>query len=345
VALGNLTRADGLLLWAPVLYAVWGAQDRRWRHLALAAGGFVLVMLPWWLRNLAASGALVSPGAARALWLLNYDDLFRYPADQLTFARWWAAGVGALLGQRLQALWTNLQSAVAVNGYVLLLPLMILGGWHHRRHPMVRAGALYAAVLLAVMSIVFPFAGARGGFFHSSAALMPLLWALAAVGLDQSSRWIAVRRGWAAGRTKVMLTSIALLLAAALSVWSLAGKAGLFGAGSSFARNLTTFRSAADRLRAQGQPVGAVAVGDPPGFFLATGIPAVVIPDGPEDSLRAVVKAYGVDWVVLEADHPRLLDGLYRDPSGSGWLSPPLTYTDPAGRPVYLLRVTGEGGP
>jgi hypothetical protein len=46
------------------------------------------------------------------------------------------------------------------------------------------------------MSIVFPYAGVRGGFFHAVAPLQPLVWALAAIGLGEFVRWGAERRGW-----------------------------------------------------------------------------------------------------------------------------------------------------
>ena len=345
VALGNLARADGLLLWVPVLYALLAGGGRRLRGFGLALAGFGVLMAPWWLRNLGVTGALVSPGAARTLWLLEYDELFSFPATQLTFARWWGAGAGMLLLHRLSAVSANLQSLVAVNGYVLLLPLMAVGGWAHRRYPSVRAGLLYSAGLFLFMSLVFPFAGARGGMFHSSAALMPLLYALAAAGVISAAAWLAPRLRWDVDRTRVMLTSISISLAGALSLWAMAGKIGLFGEGGSFGRNQATYAAAAAVLRRETDSPAVAAVGDPPGFFLATGWPAVAIPHGTEQSLRQVAAVFDVAWVIVEADHPAGLDDLYASPSARSWLAAPLTFLDPAGRPVYLYRVLPKDGP
>ncbi|HMK07820.1 MAG TPA: hypothetical protein VK449_02195 [Anaerolineales bacterium] len=339
VALGSLARADGLLLWFPVVYAVAASGRPRWRHFALAVGGFVVLMLPWWLRNLAVTGAWMSPGSIRTLWLLNYDELFSFPASQLTFARWWHAGLTALLQARLAAAWVNLQSLVAVSGLVLLLPLAAVSAWRHRAAASVRAGALYSAVLYLFMSVVFPFAGSRGGFFHSSAALIPLVSALAGEGTLLAAEWMASRLKWAPERTRAMLTSIAVVLAAALSLWTLAGKAGAFGPGGSFGRNLATYRAAERVLASQDGSASVVAVGDPPGYFLAGGHRAVVIPNGTEQVLRQVSETYGVDWIVLEADHPAGLDALYEDPGARDWLAEPLVVVDPNGLPVYLYRV------
>jgi hypothetical protein len=49
---------------------------------------------------------------------------------------------------------------------------------------------------LALMTIVFPFAGARGGFFHAGAALQMVWWALAPIGLERLILWGNQVRGW-----------------------------------------------------------------------------------------------------------------------------------------------------
>jgi hypothetical protein len=345
VALGSLARADGLLLWAPVVYASLRVPGRRLRFLLSSAFGFLALMAPWWIRNLAVTGSLVAPGAARALWVLDYDELFLYPASQLTIARWWAAGLEALLAPRLAALWANLTSALAVNGYVLLLPLMVVGGWAHRRRVSVRAAALYAGALYLFMSLVFPFAGSRGGFFHSTAALMPLAYALAAAGLEPSARWLAARLHWDPGRTQRLLTTVALGLAAALSLWALMGKAGVFGRATSFARNRETYAAVAQGLDSVLFEDAVVASVNPPGLFLATGWRSVVLPHGPVETLREVVKAFGVDWIVVEEDHPAGLDDLYTTSVRPDWLAAPVVVFDAAGRPVYLYRVQDAVAP
>lgn len=342
VGLGHLARADGVLLAVSVAtMAVSRRSGGAGRRLLFAAMGYLALMIPWWARNLAVSGAPLAPGAARTLWLLDYDELFLYPASILTGSRWWQAGVSTLLGHRIDSAWAQLQTIVAVNGYVVLLPLTVVGAKARAAHPAARAGAAYAAALLVVMTLVFPFAGARGGFFHSSAALMPLLWALTAVGVDKFVEWVSPRLAWKAGPAWRMLASVALLVAGGLSGWVLAGKAGAFGVGQSFDRNAITYGAVGAALGDQDRS-GVVAVNDPPGFYLATGMSAVVIPDGPESGLREVSARYGVGWVVLEANHPEGLDELYRSPSSRPWLAEPAMLLDAAGEPVYLFRVEGD---
>jgi hypothetical protein len=52
-----------------------------------------------------------------------------------------------------------------------------------------------------------------------------------------------------------------------------------------------------------------------------------------------VIEKFGVDWVVLEWDHPVGLEELYAAPGARQWLASPLRLEDPAGRPIYLYRV------
>ncbi len=340
--LAHLTRADGFLLALVAGWTALVALPGRRSRLGMLAMGYLAVMAPWWIRNLVVFGAPMAPGTTRALWLLGYDELFSYPPGILTGARWLSAGVPTLLRHRLDSALAQVQTILAVNGYVVLLPAAILGAISQASNRLVRFGWTYVLLLLGVMTIVFPFAGARGGFFHSSAAVMPLVWALTAIGLDQAGGRIAERFGWSPDRTRGMLASIGLITAAGISLWGLAGKSGAFGAGQSFDRNAISYGAAARAIPDQDR-AGVVAVNDPPGYYLATGSPAVSIPGGDESSLRAVAERYGVSWVLLEFNHPQGLDDLYRDPTTRDWLAPPIRLVDAAGQPMYLFRVLDGG--
>ena len=92
IGIGALARADGLLLLGVGLLAVFWSRQRRISGSLALAFGVLVVMGPWWARNLAETGALLNPGSQRLLWMLEYDDLFAFPASDLTFARWWEAG-------------------------------------------------------------------------------------------------------------------------------------------------------------------------------------------------------------------------------------------------------------
>ncbi|MDX1601227.1 MAG: hypothetical protein R3191_06925, partial [Anaerolineales bacterium] len=78
---------------------------------------------------------------------------------------------------------------------------------------------------------------------------------------------------------------------------------------------------------------------NPPGFWLATRMPAVVIPNGGEAELYQVTQDFDVSWIVLEANHPRGLGDAYADPAGLGWSEIVGSVDSHQGDPIWVLRV------
>jgi len=345
VGLCHLARADGVLLLVPALLAAIKSPGRRIIGLAGLLLGYVGVMGGWWARNLAVTGSVIAPGLGRTLWLTRYDELFAYPGSLLTPSHFWSNGLGSILGDRLWALGENLKTLLAVDGSVFLLPFMLLGAWQMRKHPLVRVAGLYLVLLLLVMSVVFPFAGARGGTFHSTAALMPLLWTLAPVGLEAAVAWGAQVRGWRAEQAQRLFAGTVVFLAATLTVGLYVPK--VIGSRPDLPRWDASRRSYAEAARElallDGDP-GVVAVNNPPGFFLASGLPSVAIPDGDPNTLHRAVEDFGVGWVILDANHPAGLASLYANPDSVAWLELGASFEDEQGRPIYWLRVVPPSG-
>ena len=198
----HLTRADGVLWLLLALIAILFGRQRAqpWRGSlaasAAALGGYLLVMGPWFVRNYLAFGMPLGPGGARMLWLKSYDELLIYPASRLSFATWWESGIASILKARLWALGINLQRTLAEQGEIFLLPFIALGLWHYRREKTILVVGLGWLLTFAAMTLAFPFAGARGGFFHSAAAFQPVWWVLAPVGFDRAVEWTSRNRGW-----------------------------------------------------------------------------------------------------------------------------------------------------
>lgn len=338
VGLGHLARADGLLLLLPAGAALLDKPERRGNSLIALLIGYAAVMGPWMLRNLALVGSPLAPGASRTMWLTSYDDLFRYPASTLNAADFTREGIGSIVMARVSALGLNLVSLLVVNGLVFLGPLAVLGGWERREKSVVRAAAIYLAGLLFAMTVVFPFSGSRGGFFHSSAALMPAIWALAALGLDRAIEWAGGRRDWVMARAGPVFSLGAVGVAAAATLFLLinrlvipAAEARGWGAEQrDYARTLRLIPPEAQ---------GRAAVNNPPGFWLASRMPAVVIPNGGEAELLHVVQDFDVTWIVLEANHPQGLDDIYADPSRLNWAEIVGSIDSHEGNPIWVLQV------
>jgi hypothetical protein len=339
------TRADGALMLLVGVVAVLLMPRARWRSAAFLIGGYLLVMLPWWARNLSEIGAPLSSGLARSLWFTDYDDLFLFPASGLTAARWWAQGLGAIAGVRAQALASNLQSLVVVNGLVFLAPLVVWGGWRNRRDPVVRIHAIYLVGLLLVMSFIFPFAGPRGGFFHSSVAVMPLIWILSASGLEAFVETGVRRRGWEAVRAERIFGLTAIGMAALMTVFIYQQRAlAPTAEGVAWQASQARHQAIAEAFPILGTTRLAVASNDPPGLHLAVGAAVVPIPDGGPEMLLQAAARYGVGWVVLEFDHPQQLSALYAQPAGASGLRLVGVARSPQGHPVYLFEVSQNRG-
>ncbi|HUF36886.1 MAG TPA: hypothetical protein VMN57_00030 [Anaerolineales bacterium] len=301
----QLTRTDGFV-WLAAAAIVLFREDRR--NLVPLFLAFLAVLAPWLIRNQAEFGSPLAPGGSRALWWTEYDDLFAYPAEILTPARWLASGALAILAARLEAAGRNLVSAFAVGGLTFLFPLILAGFARLRRSPAVQTAAAGWVLLFLVMSFVFPFAGSRGGYFHAAAALQPLFWALVPEGLAAFTEWGGRVRGWrpaAAGRVFGAGAVVIAGLATAFLGWIRFIEPALTDPGSPHA-----YRLAETILTAGGAgPDEIVMVNNPPGYALQNDRPAIVIPSGGTNALHAAARAYGAGYLVLGPEQG--LDEIY----------------------------------
>lgn len=338
-ALAHLTRADGVLLVGVggLLALGYAVRERwPWQRLLMAWGllvlGYLLLMGPWLVRNVLVIGSPLAPGGSQSLWLHDYNELFNYQ-QPLTLADYLAPGWGAIARQKLDGLWQMAQNMVAVQGLIVVTPLIVLAAWQRRRDPLVQTGLLYEAVLVLVMGVVFTLPGVRGGFFHSAAALHPLLMALGALGLDAAVDWAAARLPhWQPEAAKPRFAGLLLAVAAVLTL-------------AVTVRPLQTW-NADVALYAEGQawlaanaPEAVLAVGNPPGWWAGTGHAAVVIPNGDAEMLWAVVEQFDVDVVLLDANHPGGLADVYAGRETVDWLRLATRLPGGSGGEVLVLEV------
>ncbi len=323
----HLSRADGLM-WlgfafiCVLFYLAPRNQKERSKLLAifegciLVLGGYLIIMGPWFFRNIQTFGFPLAPGGSRSFWIINYNELFIFPASQLTFERWLATGLESLLQARVWALKINLQRSLAEQGMIFLAPLILLGLWHSRRDFCIKLGVFIWLCTFTVMTFIFPFQGARGGFFHSSAALLPLLWSAAAIGLSAALDWAGRARGWSVTEAGAVFTIATLLIASLLSGFILfnnhfSGKLDH----PKWEENRATYQKLDKNIHEFGfQSNEIVMTTNPPGYFAYTNRPAIAIPDGGVATLLEVAEKFQGTIVVLEKDHPEGLNDLYANP-------------------------------
>lgn len=179
-----------------------------------------------------------------------------------------------------------------------------------------RLGALAWLLTFLAMTALFPYPGARGGFFHSGAATQPLFWAVAPVGLQVFVDWGSRRRGWRKDRAGALFGVGLVLLAVMLTALIVQGRVlGPRPSSSAWDGGSATYARLERALRRVGAGRDEVVmVNNPPGYYLASSRPAIVIPDGDVDTILDAARHYQARYLWLEANHPELLASLYRQP-------------------------------
>ena len=284
--------------------------------------GYLVVMLPWFLRNIAVVGAPISPAGTQAVWLCSYDELFSFGV-RLDASHLLGCGLDQLIAVKVRALGTGLVHLVAENGLVFLAPLIAIGLWRLRKNRLFQPAILYLVLLYLAMTLAFTFVGDRGGLFHSSAALMPFLCAAGPVGLDIVVGGIARRRQvWNVDAARRVFGVGVIGLAAVFSAAIAWGRV----IGPDWNRADAAYREAGAWLAGQGDTASIVIAGNPPGFTYHTGHPSIVTPDGDVDTLLRAARRFGARWLLLDANRPEPLAGLYAEPSSDPRFKPASTF-------------------
>jgi hypothetical protein len=327
-----MTRADGII-WLLIVLAGIISQANQYRYhmrtngylhafkpywlpILLCSASFLIVASPWMFRNLNSFGSLFAPGSGKALWLTGYDELYAFPSSQLTYSRWLNQGLGAILQARWWALGLNLGTLLAVQGGIFLLPFVVVGLWVKRSDWRVGIGIAGWFVVLLVMTFVFPFQGARGGFFHTGAAFQTMLWALIPVGLFQFIQWGQRTRNWtleaALKNFSFLIVGVVFILTVFLSWQRLAGSA---LPGSAWGATSRLYQQVESYLDSQGvSDSQIIMVNNPPGYYAVNKRQAIVIPDGDLATLNGAAEKFGSSYLVIDENYPQALEDLYKEP-------------------------------
>jgi hypothetical protein len=315
--LAHLTRADGILFLGLVF--LWLLLDRsqsigaRLRSLLFLLAGYGTVAGVWFIRNLTLLHSLFAPAAGRAIWIQEYNQLFHFPAADLTPAWWLSTGWQTWMTVRWDGLLWNLQTTFFVLGLVFFGPFIAIGIYRLRKESFLRFGVAYYALLFFVMTIVFPLQGSRGGLFHSSAAMLPLACICAAAGLDFSIRWVAARRAWRLPEAHAILGAGIALITIVMTIAIIRSRVseGVLGAGQG-GNKQTVFQQAAQWITAKGEAESIVMVGDPPCYYAETNRAAIVIPEGGALEVLMAADRYHARYILIDRDVPPAMLPLYQ---------------------------------
>ena len=313
VGLLTLARSDGLLwLGLAGLTVIWRSFNvevasplspwERVRVRAIPVGllvllGYFIVMGPWHLRTMNLFGSFMTPGGGRLLWLENYNQTFIYPPEKLNSAGFLQAGWDAALQDRINALSSNFGNTFAAQGEIFLLPFIILGLWHLRQDLRTKIAVTGWLILFVVMTIIFPFAGSRGSFFHAGAAFQPFWWVAAPVGLDAVISWARNRGQFTDRNAPFVFQGILVLLAIMMTVYLVNFRV----IASGWAKDDFIYPSVEKMLLDNGiMPNDVVVVRNPPGYFIGSGRSSISLPFGDEFTIMAVAERYNARYLVIE---------------------------------------------
>ena len=330
VGLAMLARNDGVLVGAALGVLFLWDRYRAWRKARPAAlpwwsaiaslGLFVLVMAPWWARQLAVFGS-ISPSSAsgRILWIRTLAEMNSIEGHP-TLSTFLGQGLGSLVSSRLVGLAQAVISFVVLVAGLVLAPLMVIGAWLRRHSVDFGPFFVYAVILFAFSALISAVHVPNGTFIHSAVALAPQASILALEGVVGVVAWVAVRRrGWQPAQASRVFVVGAVALTMVVGIgFSLTTQA-------AWAAERDVKIATGNALaKAGAAPSDVVMSLDTGGVKYWTGHPGVVAPDDPIGTIERVAQAYGARWLLVERRDtvPALADLLIDDGPQASWIGP-----------------------
>lgn len=324
----TLARSDGLLwLGLAGLVVLWksGSSLSLWERVrvkVIPAGlltlfGYVVVMGGWHYRNYTLFDSFMTPGGGRLLWLQSYNQTFAYPAESITREEFVNAGWDAALEDRVNALNSNIGNTFAAQGGIFLFPFILIGLWKLRKDFRSKIVFTGWTILFFVMTVIFPFAGSRGSFFHAGAAFQPFWWVAAPIGLNVAIEFARKRNMFTDDKAPFVFQGMLVVLAAFMTYYLVDLR--VF---NTWAREDGMYASVEQSLIESGiSRQAGVIVRNPPGYYISSARPAFMLPYGDESVILKVAGRYGAGVLVLENGGTfESIQQLYDDPKSSGAL-------------------------
>lgn len=307
VGLATLARIDGVLLAvAPATAWLARGEFRRragWSIGLAAVAAFLAVVGPWFLRNQLVLGAIFPSAGGTTLWITSYNEQFSIGHD-VSLATYLATGPAAIISSKLEA-WFQLlgRTAVLLGGTFLFTFLPGLWMLRHRRDTW--PFLAYFVVMFAVMGGLFTFHAPQGAYYHSAPAWLPFAIPVALASLPPTVTsigrfWPFLRRPQTHRFLAVVGTIGAVILSVIGSVtiwreWDRSHRLDAAGAGFFISRGATN---------------DVVMYSDPATLALLSGNPGVAPSFDPYPVLERIVRAYDVQWVMVQLPEGADLDPL-----------------------------------
>ena len=287
----------------------WRASWERWRSAvlwaALAAAGYLLGALPWYVRNWLTWGSPLPMAGGQTMFLRRFDDIFAYGIE-VSPAALVADGWSLVLTGRLAGLIGNLVPLFQIALFALA-PLAALGVRRLWREPAARPALLYVGVLYLGMSLAFPTTSPRGSFFHGLTPAVPVLYAALIRGLDTTVGWAGAWRRWDLAEARAIFLAAAVVFqigVAGYLAWQFREVRGW---------EVPIAQAAAGWLDEHAPPGEPALFVDPPAFAVIARRPAVMVPSNSVEALLTVAQQFRAPWLILGPRGMRISGRLYLD--------------------------------
>jgi hypothetical protein len=343
--LATLARNDGILL-AGAIALVWLADrlrflrnrrgSRSWSRVddrapipllaAIAAFAlFMLVMGPWWARQIAIFGS-ISPTSASgaALWIRQISEWNSITVDP-TPAYFFSQGWGPIIASRLQGLLDAMGNFAVMISSIVLLPFLVLGIAGRRSSRDFQPWFVYTFVAFAGATFLYPLHVPGGAFIHTAIGLAPHAAILSVEGVLVVAGLVSRRQassadggGGSTGSSLLVWGVVALVIGAAV----IFTRPVIAGWDNTRQPRLEVARKL-DQLGVP--PTDRLLSIDAGGYKYFTGRPGVVTPDDPIEVIESVARAYGTRWLIVErADAARALAPVLEGTLEVPWIGPPV---------------------
>ncbi len=343
----TLARNDGVLVlaalglvWLDDRFLAWRSRGGRMPAIPLSTAIacvalFVLVMAPWWLRQLAVFGSISpSAGSGKVLFIRDIGEWnsISTPAD----LDWLLGqGLGPLVASRIGGFVAAVTIFVVLGTSVVLAPFAIVGSWARRRDPRLAPFFVFTALLFAANALAFAVHVPGGTFIHSACALVPYTAILGLEGIVVAVRWVARHRPtWDADRAGRLFAGAAVVFVVGVSIPA------TLSVHATWDSRRETFRDVAAVLEAAGSPRSDRVMSiDAGGTKYHSGHGGVVTVNDPIETIEEVARAYDIRWLSLDRRDavPAMAPVLDRD-ERPDWMGPAVwTQTETDGRTLAGL--------
>jgi hypothetical protein len=335
----TLARGDGLVVLAALgIVFVWDRVRARrsagevkpaiplWAAVA-CVGVFILVMAPWWARQLLVFGSL-SPSTAsgKVLFIRNMSE-WNSITTPASLDHLLGMGIVPLLVTRIGGFIAAASIFLVLVCGLILGPPLVLGAWARRHSPDFLPFFVYAALLFAFSGLISAVHVPGGTFIHSAVALAPHSYILALEGIGVAVAWVAARRpAWRAIIATRLFTVVTIVFGLFLAL----------SASQSVHSNWTADRDKATAIaaafeRAKVPRTDRVMSIDAAGTKYATGLGGVVLVNDPLATILEVGFRYNIRWLVLDgSEGVDSVAPILNDDQRPAWIGPPI-YSEPSG--------------